>query len=290
MQAAARGRDDQVLVRKRAQKRLRVGALGDGVLPERLPDDRRLLKQGSAPSRIERVEAGGEHGVDRLGQGCLAGDALLEDAVHHLLGEERVAARALGHLGDQRVLDLLRALGQQGLDELARAGRLQRLERDRRRVASTATPAGPAVKQLVASEADQKDRAPHPPRQVLDQVEHSLVRPVDVLDREDDGPLAARRLDERANRREEPGADLLRVVGLRRLGEPLGDLDAEGTGKRRGESLGRFVVAFDAVRRLRSFSNPARRRPNATSESSVSVMPNWSRTISPSAQYARPEP
>ncbi len=234
---------------------------------------------------IERVEPRGEHRVDRLGQGRLARHALLEDAVDHLLGEERVAARALGDLGDQGVLDLLGALGQERVDQLARAGRRERLERDRRRVAPAAAPAGPAVEKLVAREADHQDGPAHPAREVLDQVEHPLVRPVDVLDREDDRALAARRLDQRAHRREEAGADLLRIVGLRALGERLGHLDAERARERRGQALGRVLLALDvSVVAARSFSKPARRRPNATSESSVSVMPNWSRTISPSAQ------
>ena len=228
--------------------------------------------------------------MDRLGQWCFAGDAFFEDAVHHLLGKERVASRTLGNLGDQSVLDHLSALGKQRLDEFARAGWLERLQGDRGRVPSAATPARAPVDKLIASETDQEDRAPNPPGQVLDQVEHPLVGPMDVLDREDDGPFAARRFDERANRREEAGADLLRVVGLRPLGERLGDLDAQGARERRGESLGGFVVARVRLTALEELLESRAEAPNARSESSVSLIPNWSRTISPSAQYARPEP
>ena len=196
-----------------------------------------MLKQGALLGR-ERVETRREDRVHRLRQRRFARYALLEDAVHHLLGEERVASGALGHLGHQGVLDLLRALGEERLDELASAGRLERLEGDRRRVASAAAPAWAPVQELVAREADHEDGSPDPPRQILDQVEHPLVRPVDVLDGENDCPFAAGRFDECPDGREETGANLLRIVVLRALGEAFRDLDAERARESRGEAFG----------------------------------------------------
>ena len=67
-------------------------------------------------------------------------------------------------------------------DQLVRAVGPERVERDRGRVAAPAAPAGPAVEQLVAGQADQQHRPADPAGEVLDQVEHSLVGPVDVLD------------------------------------------------------------------------------------------------------------
>ena len=60
-------------------------------------------------------------------------------------------------------------------------------------------------------QADEQERRAHPARQVLDQVEHPLVGPVDVLDREHERPPPGDPLDDRADGREERLAHPLRV-------------------------------------------------------------------------------
>ena len=45
-------------------------------------------------------------------------------------------------------------------------------------------PAGPRLQQLLARQPDDQERSPHRAREVVDQVEHSLVRPVDVVEGE----------------------------------------------------------------------------------------------------------
>ena len=113
----------------------------------------------------QRVEPGGEHGVDGLGQGLDVLRPLLADPVDHLLGEQRVARRALGDLRDEvrvAVGGAAVAAREQGAHELARLVRRQRLERDRGRVAPAAAPARAAVEQLVAGQADDQDRARAP--------------------------------------------------------------------------------------------------------------------------------
>ena len=94
--------------------------------------------------------------------------------------------RALGDLGHELAWPFARCRSrrEQGGDQLARLVLGQRLERDRGRVAPPAAPTGAAVEQLVARQADDQGGAAHPARQVLDQVEHALVGPVDVLDRD----------------------------------------------------------------------------------------------------------
>ena len=135
-------------------------------------------------------------------------------------------------------------VGEQGGDQLARLVLGQRLERDRGRVAPPAAPARAAVEQLVASQADDQGGAAHPARQVLDQVEHALVGPVDVLERDHHRVLPAHRLDQGAHRGEQAVAGLLRVVhvvdagGHRVLGRGL---DAERASDRRGDSFRRLV-------------------------------------------------
>ena len=97
-----------------------------------------------------------------------------------------IAAGALGHLRHELPGPVgsgaVAAVGEQGGDQFAGLVAGKRLERDRRRVAPAAAPSRAAVEELVAGQADDQRRPAHPAGEVLDQVEHSLVRPVDVLD------------------------------------------------------------------------------------------------------------
>src|SRR5215207_10609737 len=90
--------------------------------------------------------------------------------------------------------------GEEGGDELARLALRERLEGDGRVVAAPAAPARPSLQELVARQADDQRWPADPARHVIDQVEHSLVGPVDVLDRDHDWPALACRLDQRSNR------------------------------------------------------------------------------------------
>ena len=219
------------------------------------------------------------HGLgQRLG---LAG-ALLDDPVDHLLGEQRVAARALGDLR-ARASPLAGLGAEQRGDQ--RAGLLagERLERDRGRVGPPAAPAGAAVEQLVAGQADDQHRAARPARQVLDQVEHPLVGPVDVLDAKSSGWRAAGGLDQRADGREQALAHLLGVVVPRAPGRPVAArrLDPERPPERRGEPLGGLGGGALGESAPRSRRRACARPVPASSVSTISKVP---RTISPSAQ------
>ena len=88
------------------------------------------------------------------------------------------------------------------------------------RVALMRPPPQPGRRSSSSSRArhEQQHRAPRPAGQVLDQVEHALVGPMDVLDREDHRLASARRLDQGPDRREQAVAHLLRVLMLAGLG------------------------------------------------------------------------
>src|SRR4029077_11404299 len=69
-----------------------------------------------------------------------------------------------------------------------------------------------ALQQLIACEADLQDGSAYPLDQMLDQVEHALVGPVDVLPDQHERPFARQALDARANGGEEDFASALRIL------------------------------------------------------------------------------
>ena len=242
--AAARG-DDEVLLLERHERVVQVEPrfardAGHRSLPEGAPDHRRLLNE-LALVRLEGVEARGEQRLDGARQLRRLDRALLGEHARHLLGEERVAAGAGGH--SLRRLLGLRVARQEAGHELARLVGAQRVEEDRRRAAAPAAPRGPVLEQLVAGEAQEQQRAADPLRQVLDQVEHAVVGPVDVLEREDERLLARAGLHRRAHGREERLAQLLRVLALHRSGV-VGDLDAEEARDERRPALDRLALGL----------------------------------------------
>ena len=158
-----------------------------------------------------------------------------------------------------------RPLAEQGGDQFVRLIAPERVEGERGRVHPPAAPARAPVEQLVARHADEQRRAAPPARQVLDQVEHPLVGPVDVLDREDHRLATARGVDQRAHGGEQALAHLLRVLGLGAV-EPRagGGLDPERPAERRREPLRRLLGLSCRRRGPRSrrgaFARPRRRR------------------------------
>src|SRR5262249_26130570 len=143
------------------------GGRGECALPEALTDDRRGLQQASLEA-LEGVEPGREQRLDGARQRLRLGSLLLQQTVHHLLREQRVAAGALRNLGDDVPAPVdpppaLRAAvrsGEQRGDQLARLSLGERLEGDRGGVAPAASPTRPALEQLVTREADEQKRCP----------------------------------------------------------------------------------------------------------------------------------
>ncbi len=136
------------------------------------------------------------------GSSPVSAGPLVEEQAHDLLGEQRVAAGPLRHRRDHLVASPP-AAGQQRRDQALRLLWAQRVEEQRRRASPAATPAGAAIEQLVARQAYDHQRRAHPLREVLDQVEHAVVGPVDVLEHERQRAAQGHRLDHRTHRGEE---------------------------------------------------------------------------------------
>ena len=205
------GGDEDVLLLQRHERvaqvpTLRGGQSGQRALGERAPDHRCLLHQ-PALEGVERVKPRGQHRLHGVWQLRRLDAALLRNPAGHLLGEQRVAAGALGHrrhnllaLGEQRPHECTAVLVAEGVEEQLGRG------------APSASPAAAPVEQFVAREADEHERRPHPLCQVLDRVEQAVVGPVDVLERDHERVPVGDRLDAAAQCREERLAQALRVV------------------------------------------------------------------------------
>ena len=170
-------------------------------------------------SADERVQAGGDQGLDRVGErdlgpfAQLPARALLDEQVlvlqqpHELLGVERVAA---GPVQD-RLLELGGDHGrlQQRRDEARGLLLGERREVDRGGVAQPVGVVGMALEQLGAGGADHEQRHPlGPVREVLEEREHRVVGPVQVLEHEHGGVLLGDVLEEPS-----PGGEQLLALG-----------------------------------------------------------------------------
>ena len=217
--------DDDVLVPQRPQCRGEVSPLGrgdrgQGALPERPPDHGGVSEQATLEG-LERVQACRQQRLDGRGQLGGVRAFLLRQAPNHLLGEQRVALRARRHRSDDAAVGA-GDVHQRG-DQLARLAVAERLEEHSRRVASHASPASAAREQLFSGEADLQHGRAHPLHQMLDQVEHPLVGPVNVLPHEHQGALAREPFDACAHGREEhfPGPLCVFLLPEQRLVGPL---------------------------------------------------------------------
>ncbi len=113
----------------------------------------------------------------------------------HLLDEERIAAGGVADPVTQ--LPVERDAGEQPVDERVGLGLGQRLEEHRRRVELPARPAGPAFEQFRPGEAEQQDRrVSRPVRNMLDEIEERRLAPVQVVEDDDQRPLAGRLLEQ----------------------------------------------------------------------------------------------
>ena len=187
--------------------------LVDRVLREALPDDRGGLEHLPLVA-VELVEPGGEERVDRRRH-----REVREVAVHHpapvhapqetvldqhreeLLGEERVP---LGRIDDPPA----RLLGEIGAPEDVLEHEPDVCFRERcQRDSGLLRPLRPARAQLEhcgAGRADDQERGVGDGvHQVLDQVEERRLRPVDVLEHDDERALARERLEQHPHRPEE---------------------------------------------------------------------------------------
>ena len=169
------------------------------------PHEERALALGQA------LEPRGEQRVDRLRDAQVAevaGDdpaavvpheaLVVDEHREQLLGEQRVA---VGEPGDPR---LHRAGSGPPPSRFAISRResssLQRLERRRRRVALAAAPVGMDVEQLGSRHAEQEDRSvARVVREVVDEVDEGRLRPLEVVEDDDERARLRERLEELAH-------------------------------------------------------------------------------------------
>ena len=96
--------------------------------------------------------------------------------------------------------------------------------------------------ELVAREAHHQQGSPHPPRQVLDHVEHAVVGPVNIFEGQDQRFLAGRPFDYRPQRGEEHLSHAFGVVALGRL-QAFRYVEAKRTPDQRGLRLRRLCLS-----------------------------------------------
>ena len=143
---------------------------------------------------------------------------------------------------------------QESRDQLARARGAQRLEEQLRGAESSAAPARATFEQLVPRQADHQQRRAHPACQVLDRVQHPVVGPMDVLEGQDERRALRRRLEHRAQCREER---LAPALGVRlRLRQRFGHVQTERAPDLRGAALGHIGPLGAARRWCRQPASP----------------------------------
>ena len=164
---------------------------------EDAPLDRAALEH-AALGRLELVEPRREQRLDRPRHRDLAVARRLDER-DHLLDEERVPLGGVADALSQPLVE--RRLAQQALEQLVRLRRRERLEQHSRRVQLSAAPAWPAFEQLRPSETEQEDRGrPREVGDMLDQIEESRLRPVDVVEHDHDRCGGGRALEQLAQR------------------------------------------------------------------------------------------
>ena len=152
---------------------------------ELLPDDRAALEH-RALAGAEPVEARGEQRLDRLRQRAL-GEAAFQREREELLEEERVA---LGGLDDAGALIRLEDRPAETVEQRVGLLRGERVEHDPVDVRAPLEERGPLLEELLAREADDRDRPLALVREVLDELEEGRLGPVDVVEDEDERLLA----------------------------------------------------------------------------------------------------
>ena len=151
--------------------------------PEHTPDHGAAL-QNHLLARRQPVDARADQSLQRIGDAVAAVPALLQQHADGLLDEEWIAFG----LVEQPRLDLPRdiVLREECVGQLLALLTRERLELDGGGAHAAAAPAGPHVEQLGTREAEDQERAlAHPLREVVDQLEQGLFRPVDVLEDHD---------------------------------------------------------------------------------------------------------
>ena len=170
----------QQVVEQRLHVEVRSDVL-DSALPEDPADNSRSLQQYFGIWR-QVIDTRSDERLERVGNTIVV--AALGEHANGLLDEQRVALRSIEQaLGQGR---RIRQVGDESGDELVTLLLGQRLELDGGRPHAASAPAGTYVEQVRSGQAEDQQRRAHPVGDVLDEVEHRLFGPVDVLEEEDE--------------------------------------------------------------------------------------------------------
>ena len=220
---------EDLLAQQPCQQRLELG-FGESregrqaVLREGLPQHGAVLDEPALIGR-QAVEAGGDQRMQRLRHlerldragrlvdlSLLCEQAAVEEHAHRL---DRVQRHALRSLQDATP-ELVRQSGNESGEQLFHRLRRQWLEVERGEVALASAPGGSLVGELRPGEHEHEHRmAPGPLEQVLEEVEQPGVRPLHVLEDEDDRVALGQPLEE-----DPPGREEVLLVAGSSLLEP----------------------------------------------------------------------
>ena len=193
-------RPEQLLARQGEEdaaqpvRAVRRQELRDRAAVEQPPLDRSALEHRPL-TRLEPVDAGREERLNRRRHGVVCCLGIVGEHGEHLLDEQRVA---LGRVDDaiaERGSDV--AVVHQPLDQILGLVVAQRGERDEGRAPPGCRPGRPGVEEVGAREAEEQDRgAAREAEDVLEQVEHRRLGPVDVVHHDDERSRDGERLEE----------------------------------------------------------------------------------------------
>ena len=237
----------QQVVEQRLHVEVRRDVL-DSALPEDPADDSRSLQQYFGIWR-QVIDTRSDERLQRVGNTIVV--AALGEHANGLLDEQRVAFRSIEQaLGQGR---RIRQVGDESGDELVTLLLGQRLELDGGRPHAASAPAWPHVEQVRSREAEDQQRRAHPVGDVLDEVEHRLLGPVDVLEEEDERLHVGKRAHDLAG----GPRDLLRAAlaldsfqEARSQADQVGDSIVFAAGAELLERLFERLVVRDPDRRL----------------------------------------
>ena len=140
---------------------------------------------------------------------------LVDQVADDLLEEERVALGALEDAAAHAVGERLDV--EQERDEPGALLAAQRLERDRAEAPAPAAPVGARAKQVGARGAQEEDRPVEALGELVEDVEHGRVGPVEVLDDGDDGGAPGGGGEQRSPRRDELAVEVARIERAERI-------------------------------------------------------------------------
>src|SRR5262249_30969181 len=143
----------------------------------------------------------GEQRLDRLGKRLL-GEPTLQGERQELLDEERIA---LGGLRDARMLVGLERRAAEPVQERERVLGREQVERDSIHTPRRLEERRMLLQQLFASKADDEDRRLALLGEVVDQLEEGRLRPVHVVEDQNERPVACERFAESAKEKGDLG-------------------------------------------------------------------------------------